>query len=74
MLIRKIICSIFLFAGMLILGWKMEKLLTPNTAVSQTSSVSVEEFSFRTESFTDPLPISVPYLPREYVRIRRTVK
>jgi hypothetical protein len=59
---------------MLILGWKMEKLLTPNTAVSQTGGFFTEEFSFRTESFTDPLPISVPYLPREYVRIRRTVK
>lgn len=63
MLIRKIICCISLFAAMLLLGWKMDKLLTPNTAVPQTSSFSFEEFSFRTESFTDPVPISVPYLP-----------
>lgn len=70
MLIRKIICCTSLFAAMLILGWKMDMLLTPNMAVSQTSSFSVEEFSFRTESFTDPLPISVPHLPREYVRVR----
>ncbi|MEI2399703.1 MULTISPECIES: hypothetical protein [Paenibacillus] len=74
MLIRKIICSIFLFAAMLIFGWKMENLLISHTAVSQISSFSTEEFSFRTGSFTDPLPISVPYLPREYVRIRRMVK
>lgn len=74
MLIRKIICCISLFAAMLILGWKMENLLFSHTAVSQISSFSTEEFSFRTESFTDLLPLSVPYLPREYVRIRRTVK
>lgn len=73
MLIRKVICCISLFAAMLILGWKMEKLLTPNTAVSQISSFSTEEFSFHTESFTDSLPISVPFLPREYVRIRQAI-
>lgn len=70
MLIRKIICCTSLFAAMLILGWKMDKLLTPNTAVPQISSFSIEEFSFRTESLNDPVPISVPHLPREYVRIR----
>jgi hypothetical protein len=63
MLIRKVICCISLFAAMLILGWKMEKLLTPNTAVSQISSFSI----------TDSLPISVPFLPREYVRIRQAI-
>ncbi|WP_156123285.1 hypothetical protein [Paenibacillus sp. FSL R5-0912] len=74
MLIRKIICCLSLFAAMLILGWKMENLLISHTAVSQISSFSVEEFSFHTEGFTDTPPISVPYLPREYVRIRRTLR
>ncbi|MNB76952.1 hypothetical protein D3C75_236260 [compost metagenome] len=73
MLIRKMICCASLLIVMLILGWKMEQLLIPHTAGPQAIGFSTEELTFRSTSFTDPLPISVPFLPREYVRIRHTI-
>lgn len=75
MLSRKIACCVSLFAFLLMLGWGLEQSVS-RTSLKQRleADTSAEELRFRSATSAEPVPLSVPFLPRQYVRIISTDK
>lgn len=74
MLIRKIICCTSLFAAMLLLGWIMEQSMIFLTPGKQATVFPSNESLLHSYNFADPIPVSIPFQSREYVRIRLTAE
>lgn len=73
MLKRKIICCASVLAIMLIFGWKLEQPIMPVTSVKKVNEIPTSKPQFRSANFSDPIPVNMPFLPREYTRIRLKV-
>ncbi|AUO09082.1 hypothetical protein NS115_02545 [Paenibacillus jamilae] len=72
MLMRKMMICTSLFILLLIVGWGLEHNIHTKIAMSQMLP-AVESYKFRSAHFTEPVLISIPFLPREYVRIVRKI-
>lgn len=70
MLTRKIICCAFVLAFMLMLGWRLQQSVMAITSDHQVDRISTDNPLFRSAGFSEPIPVSMPFLPREYVRVQ----
>ncbi|UQZ32769.1 hypothetical protein C2I18_03870 [Paenibacillus sp. PK3_47] len=70
MLTRKVICCISVLALMLILGWRLEQSVVFPAPGKQTGVFPSGESLLHSYNFADPIPVSIPFQSREYVRIR----
>lgn len=70
MLTRKIVCCASLFSIMLMLGWRLEQSMTSLVIDMHNRETLIGEHSFHSAYFSEPIPLSIPFLPREYVRIK----
>lgn len=70
MLIRKILCCTSVLVLMLMLGWKLEQIVLSPAPGKQADVFPPGESLLHSYNFADPIPVSVPFQSREYVRIR----
>ncbi|AJE49822.1 hypothetical protein DI243_10425 [Paenibacillus polymyxa] len=73
MLMRKMMICTSLFILLLIVGWGLEHNIHTKTAMSNPMLPANKSYKFQSAHFTEPVLISIPFLPREYVRIVRKI-
>ncbi|KYG94458.1 hypothetical protein ABEW24_17095 [Paenibacillus jamilae] len=73
MLMRKVMICTSLFILLLVVGWRLEYNIHEKAVKSDQKLSANESYKFRSANFAEPVLISIPFLPREYVRIVRKI-
>lgn len=71
MFIRKVMICSGLFILLLALGWRLEQSMNALKIQGLPPNTAYESYRSRSVTNAVPAPVSMPFLPREYVRIVR---